>query len=106
MHSIEIIEQIDRLLKQGDLSQRAIAAQLRVSRGTVSAIASGRRGLDGKRADDDSGTSHASGPPARCPECGYRTYRPCRICRIREHRHKHRAKNVSVQSRGDHKSSH
>ena len=80
-----LIEEIDRLLKHGKLSQRKIAAQMRVSRGTVAAIASGRRGLYGREPRDDEPTPLApQSPPARCPRCGYRVYLPCRICRSRE----------------------
>ncbi len=87
MHAIEIIQQIDRFLKQGDMSQRDIAARLGVSRGTVSAIASGQRGLHGKLGDDASRVSRRpSGTPVRCPECGYRIYRPCLVCNTRKHR--------------------
>jgi hypothetical protein len=87
MHSIEIIQEIDRLLRRGDMSQREIAAQVGVSRGTVSALASGRRGLHGKHADDASPASQrSSARPVRCPECGYRVYFPCLICSARAHR--------------------
>ena len=80
-----LIEEIDRLLKQGKLSQRKIAAQLRVSRGTVSAIASGRRGLYGREASDDEPFPLGpQSPPERCPRCGYRVYMPCQICSSRD----------------------
>lgn len=80
-----LIKEIDRLLKKGDLSQRKIAAKLHVSRGTVSAIANGRRGLYGREVGDDELSSlRPSTPPERCPRCGYRIYVPCLICSSRD----------------------
>jgi hypothetical protein len=81
------ILEIDRLLKEGRLSQRQIASRLKVSRGTISAIAHGRRGLYGNDPDEVR-PAHAS-PPARCPTCGYCVYLPCRICKIRRLRYDH-----------------
>jgi hypothetical protein len=79
-----LVEEIDRLIKQGNLSQRRIAAILRVSRGTVSAIAAGRRRLYGQISDEDGVGCHGQRTvPRRCPCCGYRVYLPCLICRCR-----------------------
>jgi hypothetical protein len=86
MHSTSLVQEIDRLLRTSTLSQRQIAARLNVSRGTVSAIASRRRGLYGKEPDDPASPITPSTPPARCPRCGYRVYLPCLICRIRYRR--------------------
>jgi predicted XRE-type DNA-binding protein len=87
MLSAALVEEIDRLLHEGELSQRKIARCLGVSRGTVSAIASGRRGLFGREpADDDSADRRGCSIPVRCPRCGYRIYLPCLICRTRDHR--------------------
>jgi Helix-turn-helix domain len=100
MHSLETIRQIDRLLRQGQMSQRDIAARLGVSRGTVSAIANGERGLHGKHGDDASQSPrHPSGTPVRCPECGYRTYRPCLVCNTRKHRREQQAKIIATLSK-------
>jgi hypothetical protein len=80
-----LVEEIGRLLGDGKLSHRQIAARLGVSRGTISAIANGRRGLHGKEPQmDERKPPVRSSPPARCPRCGYRVYMPCLICRIRE----------------------
>ena len=79
-----LVEEIDRLLKLGNVSQRKIAAQLNVSRGTVAAIASGRRGLFGHEPDDDQSALVPRSPPERCRRCGYRVYMPCLICRSRD----------------------
>lgn len=82
-----LIDEVDRLLKLGTLSQREIAARLKVSRGTVSAIASGRRGLHGRESTGDDAATHAPlSPPVRCPRCGYRVYMPCLVCRSRDYR--------------------
>jgi hypothetical protein len=84
MHSTALVQEIDRLLRESTLRQREIAARLNVSRGTVSAIASGRRGLYGKERDETHSPLIPTSLPARCPRCGYRVYPPCIICRIRE----------------------
>ena len=87
MHPTALIHEIDRLLKQGGLSHRRIAARLGVSRGTVSAIATGRRGLYGKEPIEEDHRSLApASPPTRCPHCGYRVYPPCLICQARQHK--------------------
>lgn len=80
-----LIHEIDHLLKEGALSHRKIAIRLGVSRGTISAIANGRRGLHGKEADDVRRVRVHTSPPARCPRCGYRVYLPCLICEARTH---------------------
>ena len=80
------IQEIDRLLKEGALSRRKIATRLGVSRGTISAIANGRRGLYGKEPLAIQSPLVPSSPPARCPRCGYRVYLPCQICSVREHK--------------------
>jgi hypothetical protein len=84
MLTTAVVQEIDRLIREGELSQRQIAARLCVGRGTISAIASGRRGLYGK----DPRALHLpvrTSRPIRCPQCGYRVYLPCLICRVREH---------------------
>ncbi|MEX2309487.1 MAG: helix-turn-helix transcriptional regulator [Pirellulales bacterium] len=85
-----LIHEIDRLLKQGGLSHRKIAARVGVSRGVVSAIANGRRGLFGKNPEDDRRTHVPNSPPMRCPCCGYRVYLPCLICEARQHKYQHK----------------
>jgi hypothetical protein len=87
MLSVTLVEEIDRLLQEGKLSQRKIAARLKVSRGTVGSIASGRRGLYGHESQlaQEDPLRH-EGPPERCPHCGFRVYMPCLVCRIRAYR--------------------
>lgn len=89
MLTTALVQEVDRLLREGELSQRQIASHLCVSRGTISAIASGRRGLHGR--DTPLCTlSHALSTPTRCRTCGYRVYLPCLICRIRTRQHQQR----------------
>ena len=85
-----LAEEIDRLVRQGNLSQRSIAAQLHVSRGVVSAIARGDRKLFGRELPAEYSPLTPTSPPIRCPSCGYRVYLPCIICRTREHKTRQR----------------
>jgi helix-turn-helix protein len=85
MLTTALVQEIDRLLCDGKLSQRQIAARLGVSRGTISAIANGRRSLFGRETPKTTSPLVPSTPPTRCPHCGYRVYLPCQVCRIRAH---------------------
>jgi transcriptional regulator with XRE-family HTH domain len=79
-----LVEQIERLLAEGKLSHRKIARETGVSRGTIGAIASGKRCVRPQTAflwDDD--LLVPEGPPERCPNCGGMVYMPCRLCRTR-----------------------
>ena len=77
-----VVREIRRLLKQGGLSQRAVARQVGVSRGTVDAIARGTRpDYDARRAALDAFTP-PSGTPRRCPGCGRLVKMPCLACQI------------------------
>ena len=73
--------EIRRLLAEGSLSQRKIAGLTHVSRGTVSAIASGKR-PDHDTLNDD--WAEPAGPAVRCPGCGGLVYMPCQLCRVRK----------------------
>lgn len=84
MLPITLVNEIDRLLQEGKLSQRKIAFRLGVSRGTISAIASGRRALYGREPFETHSPLVPTSPPARCPRCGYRVYLPCRVCIARQ----------------------
>ena len=86
MIKCEIIRKIRVLLKQDRMSQRQIAKNLGISRGTVQAVAHGRR------------TEHVpavlkkraaiwvipSGKPKRCPHCGGCVKMPCLACQLYE----------------------
>ncbi|HYW78398.1 MAG TPA: hypothetical protein VE890_02440, partial [Thermoguttaceae bacterium] len=80
-----IVEKICRLLDEGHLSQRKIATQMRVSRGTVGRIASGERpdyeAMRQRREDEQRDVP--IGPLQRCDACGAMVYLPCRACTTR-----------------------
>lgn len=77
------VEEIRRLVAAGALSLRAIARKTGVSRGTVTAIAQGKRRDRPPRLRPDDPTDEPQGPIARCPECGALAHLPCRACRVR-----------------------
>ena len=81
-----VVEEVRSLLAEGRLSQRAIAQVTQVSRGTVGAIAAGRRPdyetLRRSRKEDTAPLP--LGPRRRCRGCGAMVYMPCHACRIRE----------------------
>ena len=81
----KIVDEVLRLLREGKCSQRAIARRLGISRGTVCAIATGKRGNGESPAHADGGTnsSKPAGPPERCPGCGAMVHMPCQLCRAR-----------------------
>ena len=82
----EIINEIRRLLAEDMLSHRKIAALAGVSRGTVGAIAAGKRpDYDALLQDIDDGLDEPAGPPTRCPGCGGLVYMPCVLCAVRNH---------------------
>jgi hypothetical protein len=75
--------EIRRLLDEGRLSQRQIARAVRVSRGTVDAMASGRRPDRLETKPEPLDDLEPLGPPQRCPDCGGLVYLPCVLCRLR-----------------------
>ncbi len=84
MIAAAVVQEIRRLLAEGRLSQRKIARLTGVSRGTISAIASGKRPdyQQLRRARQGEPLEPAE-PPERCPGCGGMVYQPCRYCRAR-----------------------
>jgi len=81
------VQEICRLLDEGQLSQRKIALKLNVGRGTVSALASGRRGIYGREPDGQQPELPCFElEPERCRGCGATVYKPCVLCRAREYR--------------------
>ena len=78
-----MVTEIRRLLVEDKLSQRKIAKLTGVSRGTVGAIASGRRPDYEPRSKSDDEFERPSGPPQRCTTCGGMVYMPCRLCALR-----------------------
>jgi hypothetical protein len=87
--------EIERLLKQGKLSHRAIAARLGVGRTSVGAIATGSRHLYGKGTPDENRSLRIAGAlPQRCPHCGHRVYLPCLVCSTRHFQQVRKATKV------------
>ncbi|MGW8256524.1 MAG: hypothetical protein ACWGMZ_03465 [Thermoguttaceae bacterium] len=79
-----LVEQIEELLREGKLSHRKIARLTGVSRGTIGAIASGKRVERQRRIYPwDAEPEVPETPPARCPQCGAMVYMPCRFCRTK-----------------------
>jgi len=80
-----VANQIKRLLSEGKYSQRKIARMTGVSRGTVGAIAGGKRpDYEARARERQSELEQPTGPPRRCPGCGGLVYMPCRLCRVRK----------------------
>jgi hypothetical protein len=79
----ERIAEIRRLLSEGAHSQRAIARLTGISRGTVTAVANGRRPDYVPRPKADATSPLRRGPCRRCRRCGALVYMPCRACAIR-----------------------
>ena len=78
-----LVEEVHRLLAAGKWSQRKIARQLGISRGTINAIAQGKRAVGRLPPQEGDEEWHPEGPPQRCPCCGQLAYPPCRLCRVR-----------------------
>ncbi len=85
MIAAHLVEQIEQLLAEGKLSQRKIARLTGVSRGTIGAIALGKRQQRPRRIClwEEEPEVPAS-PPQRCPDCGGMVYMPCRLCRTQK----------------------
>jgi transcriptional regulator with XRE-family HTH domain len=77
--------EIERLLREGNVSQRRIARQTGVSRATVRSVASGNRpDYEARRLERRANQREQPlGPIERCRECGGRVYAPCHLCRVR-----------------------
>ena len=93
----EVVDQIKRLLAEGNLSQRRIARQVGVSRGTVHAIARGKRSDDRTRKQkQEEEFLSPRGPWGRCPMCGGMVQMPCLACRVRAMRAERRRSAVGA----------
>ena len=101
MLSLAVIREACRLLDAGELSHRKIANQLGVSRGTIGALASGRRAVYG-REPGTQGTALRcwDTPPERCRGCGATVFKPCLLCRAREYKARHQPLPIRGPSRG------
>ncbi len=79
-----MVAEIRRLLAEGNFSQRKIAKLTGISRGTVGAIANGKRPEYEPRAKVNDEFERPSGPPQRCTTCGGMVFMPCRLCALRK----------------------
>ena len=96
MIATTVVDEIHRLLGEGHLSQRGIALRIGVSRGTVNAIARGKRICDpARRPRDEEGFTPPRGLPVRCPGCGGRVQMPCLLCYMRLRRGRQNPKGSS-----------
>jgi|GEM_PF-1865450 len=77
------IEEVEKLLAEGKLSQRKISLLTGVCRSIVSQVASGERPDYANLPEPDSESLAPSGEIERCPTCGAKVYMPCRLCRLR-----------------------
>jgi hypothetical protein len=82
MISSGIIDEIQRLILGGSLSQRKIARRVGVSRGTVNAVALGKRHLSPRRRREHTLPAPV-GPLVRCAGCGGLVRCPCLLCGVR-----------------------
>ncbi len=97
----DLIAEIQRLLAEGKLSQRKIAKLTGVSRGTVGAVANGKRQLREREVNCwEAGLEPQPGPPQHCPGCGGLVYLPCRLCRTREFLASHRVLRLPNRPQG------
>ena len=78
-----LVMEIQRRLASGQ-SQRSVARLLSVSRGTVSAVANGRRTTGQGSCNPKETYVPPHGPIARCPECGAKVMMPCLACQVRQ----------------------
>jgi hypothetical protein len=95
MLSLSVVQEIERLLAEGQLSRRRIAARLGVGKSSVAAIASGKRANWGR----ESKRVAAVGPTLqRCPSCGVRVTMPCVACAARRYQRRRILALVSARS--------
>jgi transcriptional regulator with XRE-family HTH domain len=76
------VDEVRSLSREG-LSQREIARRVRMSRGSVNAILTGKRVIKKPKAE---GFRPPSGDIVRCLICGAKSPAPCMACAIREDR--------------------
>ena len=95
-----VVVEIQRLLRAGRLSQRKIACQVGVSRGTVGAIVHQKRpDYEARRRRQEAEFEFPTGPAMRCKDCGAMTQMPCLACRVRALRERQRSANRARRSR-------
>jgi hypothetical protein len=92
MLPLPVVMEICRLLHEGDLSQREIAAKLRVGRGSVNSLANGTRPVVGRLESKRDKSRRVAALPVRCPDCGGLVFAPCALCKTRAWRRRKRLK--------------
>ena len=103
MLSKDTIQTIQRLLEEGQHSQRQIARQLGVGRNQVSEIARGRRpDYDTIRDERQRARMEARQQVefGRCSECGAKARLPCLVCLARRRVHKMRRRDSKERVTG------
>jgi len=93
-----LVEKIRILLSEKTCSQREIARQLGVSRGSVGAIARGKRPDYTRR--NRRGPNEIRPPvgrPTRCPTCGSLVQMPCLRCQLLAMRHRERGRSANCR---------
>ena len=99
MIAATLVDEIKRLLREGGLSQRKIARRLAVSRGTVNAIALGKRPeCKSRRTEAGEDFFPPTGPVARCRGCGAMVRMPCLACQIRTRSNRRPALGITARS--------
>lgn len=94
MIATTLADEIRELLDSAELSQRKIARRVGVSRGTVNAIALGKRpDYSVRRVGPSDDFIPPSGPPRRCPGCGGMVRMPCLGCHVRAIKGRRRMRN-------------
>lgn len=81
--ALGVAKEVERLLIQDQLSQRAIARLLNISRGTVNSIANGRR-VESRSNDPDISCVGGKSKLGRCRSCGGKAFLPCLLCQVRQ----------------------
>jgi len=85
MIKTEVVKEIERLLREENLSQRKIARLTGVARGTIATIAAGRRpDYEQLRLEREDTLPEPDGPLRRCFRCGALVQLPCMACHIRQ----------------------
>ena len=78
------VKRIRELLTEKRYSMRTIAKIVGVSRGTVNAIAAGKRNVSNRHHHEKLyAFKHPSGEPERCNGCGGLVKQPCLKCQLR-----------------------
>ncbi len=82
-----LVREIREMLARGELSQRQIARRVGVSRGTVHAMARGKRpDRPAPRRSNGRTFTPPRGRFRRCPTCGGMVQMPCLACYLRSTR--------------------